>query len=134
MFSCLFLILMASGICRSFLFLFLYMIRVLWVRIFHISLDVNLLALFLRIQDICYLMGLMKENGFKLTKERSRRYPAQTITDADYADDIALLANTLAQVETLLLSLERAAAGIGLHVNAYRRSICALIKEATSPH
>ena len=36
----------------------------------------------------------MKENGFKLTKERSKRYPAQTITDADYADDIALLANT----------------------------------------
>ena len=36
----------------------------------------------------------MKDNDFKLTKERSRRYPAQIITDADYADDIALLANT----------------------------------------
>ena len=33
----------------------------------------------------------MEENSFKLTKERSRRYPAQTITDAYYADDIALL-------------------------------------------
>ena len=55
----------------------------------------------------------MKDNGFKLTKERSRRYPAQTITDSDYADDIALLANTLAQAETLLHSLERAATGIG---------------------
>ena len=31
----------------------------------------------------------MKDNGFKLTKERSRRYPAHTITDADYADDSA---------------------------------------------
>ena len=31
----------------------------------------------------------MKDNGFKLTKERSRRCPAQTMTDADYADDIA---------------------------------------------
>ena len=60
----------------------------------------------------------MKNNGFKLTKERSRRYPAQSITDADYADDIALLENTPAQVETLLHSLERAASGIGLHVNA----------------
>ena len=30
----------------------------------------------------------MKDNGFKLTKERSRRYPAHTITDVDYADDI----------------------------------------------
>ena len=26
---------------------------------------------------------LMKENGFKLAKERSRRYTAQTIIDAD---------------------------------------------------
>ena len=62
----------------------------------------------------------IKENSFKLTKERSRRYPAKTITDADYADDIALLANTPAQTETLLYSLERVAAGIGLHVNAHK--------------
>ena len=58
----------------------------------------------------------MKENGFKLTKERSRRYTAQTITDADYTDNIALLTNALAQAEILLHILERAAAGIGLHV------------------
>ena len=62
----------------------------------------------------------MKKKCFKLTKERSRRYPAQTITDADYADDIALLANAPAQAKTLLHSLERAAAGIGLHVNAHK--------------
>ena len=37
--------------------------------------------------------------------------------DADYADDTALLANTPTQAESLLHSLERAAAGIGLHVN-----------------
>ena len=30
----------------------------------------------------------IKDNDFKLIKER-RRYPAQTITDADYADDNA---------------------------------------------
>ena len=53
-------------------------------------------------------------------KEKSRRYPAKTITDADYADDIALLANIPNQAETLLYSLERAAAGIGLHVNAHK--------------
>ena len=56
----------------------------------------------------------------KLTKQKSRRYPAQTITDVDYADDIALLANTPTQAKTLLHSLERAAAGIGLHVNAHK--------------
>ena len=47
-------------------------------------------------------------------------YPAKTITDADYADDIAILANTPNQAETLLHSLERAAAGIGLYVNALK--------------
>ena len=37
-------------------------------------------------------IDLMKENIF--FKERSRRYPALTIMDADYADDIAPQANT----------------------------------------
>ena len=46
--------------------------------------------------------------------------PQTTITDADYADDIAILANTPDQAETLLHSLERAAASIGLHVNAHK--------------
>ena len=67
----------------------------------------------------------IRENGFKLKKKRSRRYPAKTITYADYADDIALLAKHYCivfakQAETLLHSLERAAAGIGLHVNAHK--------------
>ena len=62
----------------------------------------------------------IRENGFKLTKKRNRRYPTKTITDADYADDIAILANTPNQAETLLHSLERAAAGIGLHANAHK--------------
>ena len=60
----------------------------------------------------------IRENGFKLTKKRSKRYSVKTITDADYANNIAILANTPKQAETLLHSLERAAAGIGLHVNA----------------
>ena len=62
----------------------------------------------------------IKENGFELTKKRSRRYPTKTITDADYADDIGILVNTPNQAETLLHSLERATAGIGLHVNAHK--------------
>ena len=62
----------------------------------------------------------IRENGFKLTKKRSRRYPAKIITDAEYGDDIAILADTPDQAEALLHSLERAPAGIGLHVNAYK--------------
>ena len=57
-----------------------------------------------------------KKNDFKLRKERSRRYPTKTITDADYADDIAILANSPAQAETLL----RSASGRGLHGNAHK--------------
>ena len=76
--------------------------------LFNISLDYTLRT----------SIDKIKENGFELTKKRSRRYCAKTITDANYTDDIAILANTPAQAETLLHSLETAAAGIGLHVNA----------------
>ena len=62
----------------------------------------------------------IKENGFELIKKRSIRYIAKTITDADYADDIAILAITPNQAETQLHSLERATAGIDLHVNAHK--------------
>ena len=61
-----------------------------------------------------------RENGFELKKKRSRRYPAKKINDAHYADDIVLLANTPNKAETLLHSLERATAGIGLHINAHK--------------
>ncbi len=62
----------------------------------------------------------IRDNGFELTKKRSRRYPAKTINDADSAEDRALLPNAPAQAETLTHNLERAAAVIGLHVNAHK--------------
>ena len=43
-------------------------------------------------------IDMIKDNGFTLAKERSRRYPTQTITDMDYADNITLLLNTPTQV------------------------------------
>ena len=42
-----------------------------------------------------------------------------------------ILANTPDQAKTLLHSLERAAADIGLYVNAHTRNICAIIKRGT---
>ena len=82
------------------------------------------LALYLFIICLDYVLRTsidkIRENGFELTKKRSRRYPAKTITDTDYADDIAILANTPDQAETLLHSFERATAGIGLYVNAHK--------------
>ena len=87
-------------------------------------LHVDTLAPYLFIICLDYVLWTsidkIREIGFELTKKRNRRYPAKTITDADYADDIVILTNTPNQAETLLHSLERAAAGIGLHVNAHK--------------
>ena len=49
-----------------------------------------------------------------------QKVPHKNITNADYADNMAILANTANQAETLLHSLERAAAGIGFYVNAHK--------------
>ena len=62
----------------------------------------------------------LKKICFKLTKERSRRYPAKTITDTNNTNDIVLLANAPTQAKTLPHSLEQAAAGISLNVNAHK--------------
>ena len=58
-------------------------------------------------------IDLIKENSFTLKKDRCKRYPAETKTDADYTDDLALLANTSPQAEYLL----QAAIDIDLHMN-----------------
>ena len=57
-----------------------------------------------------------KDLGLTLTKARSRRHPAITITDADYADDLALMADTIADAQSLLHSLETAAGDVGLYI------------------
>ena len=44
----------------------------------------------------------------------------KTVSIEQRNDDIAILANTPNQAEILLHSLERAAAGIGLHINAHK--------------
>ena len=62
-------------------------------------------------------------------KTRSRRYPAKTLTNADYAIDIALLANTPVQAESLPYSQEKAAGDIGLYMNAKRSTGVLIEKE-----
>ena len=52
---------------------------------------------------------------------RSRQYFAETIMDADYTDDLTLLANTPTQAKFLLHSLEQAAEGSGLYANSDKR-------------
>ena len=59
----------------------------------------------------------IRENGFELTKKRNKRCSAKTITDADYADDRAILANTPNQSMSIYTKL----------------NICALSRQTTFP-
>ena len=79
-------------------------------------------------------IDLMKENGFKQAKERSRRYFAQTITDADYADAIALLANTRPKPKPCYIVWNGQLVALVSMSTQTRQNIFALIKESTSPH
>ena len=64
------------------------------------------------------LIGLKKENSVIVIKAISRRYPAEIITDGDYSDYEALLANAPAKAECQLHSLERARKDIDLYMNS----------------
>ena len=65
---------------------------------------------------LCMLIDLIRDNGFTLKKTRSRKYPTETTTDADNADDRTLLATTPAQAKSLLYSLMQAAGGIDVNM------------------
>ena len=78
------------------------------------------LAPYLFIIVIDYIMTTTlhgKDMGFTLQPRRSRRHPAVKICDVDFADDLALVTNTAAEAQSLLLSLEHAANEVGLHLN-----------------
>ena len=75
--------------------------------------DTSLLDMFLICLDYIFqiLIDQIKESGFPLKKLRSRQYTAETMTNADYSDDLTLLVNTPAQAKSLLLRLEQASGG-----------------------
>ena len=75
-------------------------------------------------------IDLLKENVSTQKKKRLNKianiHPAETWTDSNYIDDLALLVNTPAQAESPLHSLEKPAEGISLHVNAYKSELSLL--------
>ena len=96
----------------------------------------DILASYLFIICLYYVLrtsiDLIKENGFTFfLNARSRRYPAKTITDANYVDEIALLANTLAKAESLLHPPRYAAEYIGLYENANKTEYMCFNREGT---
>jgi len=64
------------------------------------------------------LEGKEEELGFKLKKRQSRRIPATVVTDMDFADDIALVSEGIAQAQEMLSRVEDSAQSVGLVMNA----------------
>ena len=63
------------------------------------------------------------KNYFILKNARSRRYLAENVTDADNGNDQVLLEITPAKAELRLHSLEKAAGGINLYMNANKTKL-----------
>ena len=94
------------------------------------------LAPFLFIIVIDYIMRIsvdtMKENGLMYRPRRSSRHPDLFITDADFADDIALLSDSLTNAQKLLSALESASNCTGLYLNETKPSACPSTLATTS--
>ena len=56
--------------------------------------------------------------GILLHRQRGRHCPAVCLTDADFADSITLLSNTMNEGQALLNAVGSAAPSVGLVMNA----------------
>ena len=52
--------------------------------------------------------------------KKCKRYPAESMTNTNYADNLALIANRPANFESLLHRLEHAARDVSLYINAIK--------------
>ena len=79
------------------------------------------LAPFLFIIVVDYVLRMSVDNisskGLEITPRRSSRYPAKHLTDTDFADDIALISESLVNAQSLLNALEQASNCVGLYLN-----------------
>ena len=85
------------------------------------TLQGDTLAPFLFIIVVDYVLRMSVDNisskGLEITPKRSSRYPAKHLTDTDFADDIALISESLVNVQSLLHALEQASNCVGLYLN-----------------
>ena len=79
------------------------------------------------------LDGNEEQLGLVIEKRRSRRYPQVTITDLDFADDIALVAENLLQAQKMLAKVEGEARCIGLYTNAKKTEVMQINYEDDTP-
>ena len=69
--------------------------------------------------------GYEEELGYTIVPRRSRRFHLTVLTDLDFADDIALLANTVSQARELLLRVDSECKKVGLHLNTKKNKVMA---------
>ena len=89
--------------------------------------------LFVICLDYVLRISVDKCNEYGLTLElaRSRRFHTKKITDADYAEDLALLSDNSYNAQKLLHILKKSAAFIGLHVNATKTEYMCYNQDST---
>ena len=73
--------------------------------------------LFIMVWDYALRTAIDDREGLTLTRRRSTRHPALHLSDQDYADDIALFADTIIEEELLLHQVESASKSTGLFFN-----------------
>ena len=73
------------------------------------------------------MKAIKDDDGFTIEKRRSRRQPGLHIADLDFADDISLINESIAEAENPLHRLELSTQAIGLFLKK-RRSICISIQ------
>ena len=59
----------------------------------------------------------ISSKGYEMKPRRSTRHPSQNLTDTDFADEIALISESLVNAQSLLQSLEQASNCVGLYLN-----------------
>ena len=79
----------------------------------------DVLAPFLFIIVVDYVMHdcEMDKFGFICEKRKSRRHQEKKLSDLDYADDICLLENNIAEAQNQLNKLAKSAVNVGLVIN-----------------
>ena len=74
--------------------------------------------LFIVVLDYALRTSILQNDEITLKQRRSRRDPVEYLSNLDYADDIALLEDTILAVQSLLLKVEKACQDVGQFLNA----------------
>ena len=93
--------------------------------------------LFIKVFDYCLRMAIPDDRahtlGFTIKPGQWRKIGKQIITDLGFAVDLALLSDTVEQVQEILLALETEAANVDLHINAKKTQYISFNQTSLEP-